>query len=250
MFPYTHICFAKDVLGDLNSEMVLGAIFPDTVIAGFVEHSDTHQQCGELHRYFTRLGIFEEFATAAVTHGTCPQGLDYYCDEKYRDYAKGYAFEMARPLVNKVVKCCQLPEKMGWWKAHNFIEMASELWLYQHRQDCHGFLARALDDKDLILALSEVLAPFYDISTVKMVMSFPIYGQYILTEEITPLKLAEKYSLQTTKKHGITIDVPGAATVIEEAVDIVNQTLLDFWDSCKEEIKPLVNSLRKSNLST
>ncbi|MCL4439902.1 MAG: hypothetical protein M1609_04735 [Firmicutes bacterium] len=246
MFPYTHICFARDVLGDVNNEIVLGAVFPDTVIAGFLQHADTHGRCGEIHTYLTRIGVFNSFAEAAVTHGTAPKGMDYFCDEKYLNFEKGYAFEQARPLVKKVIKCCRLPEEMGWWKSHNFIEMAADLWLYQRRRDCHGYLGRALDDRDLILALSQVLAPFYGTTVTKMNMSFPIYGEYVLIEEMTPVRMAEKYAKQMARKHDINIDIPGTAGVIEEALVLVDETFPEFLDNCRLEIGNLLRSLPDS----
>lgn len=246
MFPYTHICFTKDVLGDLTGEMVLGAVFPDTVIAGFLEHGETHRRCGQLYNFLSRVGSFQNFARAAMTHGTTPQGLDYYCDEKYLDFSKGFAFEQARPLVSQVIKSCNLPEEMGWWKAHNFIEMACELWMYNNRRDCHGYMAMALDNRGLILALSELLAPFFDIPVGKMAMSFPIYGEYVLLDEVTAPKLAEKYGLQTRKKHGINIDIPAAANVIEEALAIVDRELPQFMAFCTAEVKKLFTDVPKA----
>ena len=244
MFPYTHICFAKDILGDLNNEIILGAIFPDTVIAGFLEHAQTHQRCTDVYNYLTGVGVFRDFSTALITHGTCPKGLDFYCDEKYLDFERGYAFEMARPLISKVVKCCKLPERMGWWKAHNFIEMAAELWVYNNHSDSYKKLAQALDDHNLILALSQQLALFYGISVTKIALSFPIYGEFVVMDEVTPVALARKYGKQTAKKHGINIDVPGAASVIEEALEIVNQTFLDFLQTCQNKVGHLIKNLK------
>jgi len=144
-----------------------------------------------------------------------------------------------------VVKCCNLPESMGWWKAHNFIEMAAELWLYNHRKEYYGYLSEALDNRDMILALSQILAPFYDIPVAKMAMSFPIYGEYVLMNEVTPANLAVKYGKQTAKKHGITIDIPAAAGVIEEAVEIIDESFPDFMKACEQKVGALVKNLNK-----
>ncbi|MDT3700691.1 MAG: hypothetical protein RO469_14870 [Thermincola sp.] len=239
MFPYTHICFAKDVLGDLTNEIVLGAVFPDTIIAGFIEHSETHRRCAQLYSYLSRVGLFQNFAKGAITHGSAPQGLDYYCDEKYLDFSHGFAFQQALPLVEKVIKACNLPEEMGLWKAHNFIEMSAELWMYNNRTDCYGYLAKALDDQNLILDLSELLAPFFDVPIGKIAMSLPIYGEYVLLGEVTAPKLAEKYSLQTKKKHGINIDIAAAAEIIEEGLLIVDNTLPEFMTFSVTEVKKL-----------
>ncbi len=246
MFPYTHLCFARDTLGNISNEVVLGAIFPDTVIAGFLNHSDTHQNSEALHNYFKRVGVFRDFSRGVITHATDLKGLDYYCDEKYENYEKGFAFEIAKPLVEKVVNLCGIPEEMGWWKAHNFVEMGSELWVHKNRPEYHGLLEKALSDVDLIMALSQVLAPFYDVSTAKIAMSFPIYGEYVLMKEVTPLELARKYHKQTLKKHGINLNLHAVASVVEEAEEIVAQSLPEFLQSCDRNVKNVFKNLDES----
>lgn len=247
LFPYTHICFARDILGKLSNEIVLGAIFPDTVIAGFLNHSDTHHNSRAIHSYFKRIGVFNDFSLAVITHGTDLKGMDYFCDEKYKEYEKGFAFEMARPLVDKVVNQCGIPENMGWWKAHNYIEMASELWFYKNRPEYRGLLEQALSDTELIITLSQMLSPFFDLSTAKIAMSFAIYGEYVLMDEITPLELARKYQKQTLKKHGLHLDIQASASVIEEGLEIVNRSLPVFLEACKQEVKSVVQTLNNSN---
>ena len=242
MFPYAHICFAGDILGKTNDEIILGAVFPDTVIAGFLEHSVSHHQSAALHRYLNGLGILTDFSQAVITHGTTPEGLDYYCDEKYLNGEKGYAFEVSRPLTEKVIKSCNLPEEMGWWKAHNFIEMAVDLWLYERRPEFQGYLKRALDNRTMILAISHVLSPFFDIPVGKLAMSFPVYGEHVLTDEVTPEGLADKYAMQTAKRHGIEIDTTAAVKVIEEAVDIVDRTFPDFISHCEQRVAAMMKS--------
>lgn len=243
MLPYTHICFAGDVLGTVTNEIALGSVFPDTVIAGFLEHSDTHQRSGDIHKYLTRIGVFNDFSHAVITHASDLKGMDYYCDEKYMNFEKGYAFEMARPLVDKVVKTCRIPERMGWWKAHNFIEMATELWFYKNRPEYRSYLEKALSDGDLIMALSQILAPFYGISTAKMAMSFPIYGEFVLMEEVTSLQLAAKYHKQTVRKHGIDIDIHGTAEIIEESLESIEKTLPEFLKTCEHNVKLVIEKL-------
>lgn len=240
MFPYTHICFARDVLGRLNHEIILGAVFADTVITGPLSHEDTHRRAGELFTYLAGLGCHRDFALGALTHSIVPAGLDYYCDEKYLDFERGYAFETARPLVQRVISCCRLPEQMGWWKAHNFIEMAVELQFYRHRGDLYPLLREALADHTLITLLSTKLAGFYQVSAVELAESFPAYAGYILLNEVTSLALAEKYNLQMEQKHNISIDIDGAAEIIEAGLSLTEGTLPAFWQHCTDQVKILL----------
>jgi hypothetical protein len=243
LFPYVHICFANDVLNKINDEIILGAVFPDIVIAGFLNHSDTHGRCGEIHSFLTGTGNYIDFANGAITHGTIPEGLDYYCDEKYPDFEKGYAFREAHSIVDKVLKCCHLPEEMGLWKAHNFIEMAADLWLYNKRTEFHGYLSKALNNREAILEISDSLSLFYNIPTAKIAMSFAIYGEHVNLGSVTSIELAKKYHIQTLKKHDISIDIKGAANVIEEAVEIVNQTMPEFLNFCQVQVTSLLDSI-------
>lgn len=247
LFPFTHILFARNILGKLNNEIILGAVFPDAVISGFIDHEETHQKNLELYNYLNRTGVFRDFARAAITHGTRPKGLDYFCDEKYIHFERGYAFETSRPLVNKVVKCCNLPEEMGLWKAHNFIEMAVELWIYQQNKSIYNCFAEALEDQNLILALSQMLAPFYDAPAAKVAMSFPVYGEYVIMPEVTPLELANKYAAQTYKKHCIKINVNDTAEVIEEALELIKPSIVEFLEYAKQQVSLELERLTSRN---
>lgn len=240
MFPYTHICFAKDVLGRLNHEIILGAVFADTVITSPLAHEDTHRRAGELFAHLNQLGCHRDFALGAITHSVVPAGLDYYCDEKYLDYERGYAFETARPLVPQVISCCRLPEQMGWWKAHNFIEMSTELDFYLRRGEDYHLLREALADHELTERLSRVLADFYQIPAAELADSFPSYGSFVLLDKITPLTLAEKYDRQMQQKHSISIDLPGAAGIIEDGKNLIESNLAKFWQYCTEQVKGLL----------
>lgn len=242
MFPYTHICFARDVLGRLNHEIVLGAVFADTVITGPLAHEDTHRRAGELFTYLSGLGCHRDFALGALTHSVVPAGLDYYCDEKYLDNERGYAFETARPLVPRVISCCRLPEEMGWWKAHNFIEMAAELQVYRHRGDVYPILREALTDHELTSQLSTSLAGFYQVPAAELAKSFPAYAGYVLLDEVTPYALAEKYNRQMEQKHDISIDIHGAAELIEEGLALVEGSLPEFWQYCTNRVKKLLKT--------
>jgi len=242
MFPYAHICFARDVLGRLNHEIVLGAVFADTVIESPLTHEDTHRRAGELFAYLAGLGRHRDFALGAVTHSVVPAGLDYYCDEKYLHYERGYAFETARPLVPRVISCCRLPEEMGWWKAHNFIEMSAELLIYRQRGEAYHLLRDALADQDRIAGLSKALSDFYQVPPVDLAASFPAYGSHILLDAVTPLTLAEKYNRQMVHKHDISIDITGAASLIDEGQNLVTESLPGFWQHCTKQVKKIIST--------
>ncbi|MFZ5640400.1 MAG: hypothetical protein ACOY4Q_06890 [Bacillota bacterium] len=245
MFPYTHICFARDVLGRLNHEIVLGAVFADTVICSPLAHEDTHRRAGELFTYLAGLGRHRDFALGALTHSVVPAGLDYYCDEKYLDYERGYAFETARPLVPRVISCCRLPEQMGWWKAHNFIEMSTELHFYRHHNESYHLLRDALAEEELISRLSKVLAGFYGVPAADLAKSFPAYGSYVLLDEVSTRTLAEKYNRQMEHKHDISIDVTGAAGLIEKGLSLIKMSLPEFWRHCTGQVKKLLAGFSK-----
>ncbi len=127
MYPQTHIYFAEKVLARENDSVALGSVFPDMIIGRYFNHLKAHSRGAEIYRYLRNNGAFSDFRDGVVTHGFDPKGLDYYGDEKYLDYERGYCFERGRPFVLATVMACNIPYEMGWWKAHNIIEMGVEL---------------------------------------------------------------------------------------------------------------------------
>ena len=150
MFPVTHIWFGEKVLGELDNQSILGTIFPDMVISGCLDYDTTHKSGWKLYEFFKKeYPEFLGFARGTISHGVDPKGLDYYGDEKYRGIEKGYCFQKAMEIVDKVVGC-SIPKELGLWKAHNFIEMAIEVEIDELNPVAHAKMKAAMKDQRVL----------------------------------------------------------------------------------------------------
>ncbi len=247
MFPLTHLYFAEKVwklvpeLPYNRPLLTLGSTFPDVVVAGFLDHAQTHQGAGRMVDFFKAHapGLLP-FALGVLTHGSEPRGLDYYGDEKYQDFERGYCFEKARPIIADVVKYCRLPEEYGWWKAHNFIEMAIEVELGETHPELQRQLYAAYHDSEAISRVSAVLGDYFGRPAGEVFNSITFFTRLIALESITAAELAEKYGLQMKTKHNICIDLAGVEATIHRARYLVRGDFGQFEQYVVDRLVELI----------
>lgn len=239
MFPICHIYFAGSVFGGLTNFSVLGSIYPDAVISGRLKRDITHYNTGDLYSYFESSdGMMKEFAQGAASHGVDMKGLDYYSDEKYPNAYKGYCFEKGKSIEKEVIDCCRIPEEWGLWKAHNFIEMAFELYLDRKNGHIKEQFKRALTDRKSISYISRNLSLFYGIPADYFEKGFCSFSSFFDYEHMNERTMAEKYSVQLYKKHGISnMDICLGEATILKAVDIISHDAQSFLDYAIDRFK-------------
>jgi len=235
MFPQTHVHFARRVLGYMSDAIALGSIFPDMIISPKLGHKEAHSLGNILMDIFKTQNELLDFARGVVTHGIKPHGLDYYGDEKYLEYERGYCFEKARPLVKQTTRACNIPEHMGWWKAHNIVEMGIEL--HVSGDNRYGDVIRqACSNDELIRHLGNELPAEVcpDISFLSgRITRFP---HYIEVHKITPETLARKYRIQMYTRHGVQINTTEVANLISNAAERISDDIENFFDHVQEKI--------------
>lgn len=241
MFPITHVWFGNSVLGELDSQGILGTIFPDMVISGALEYSRTHKSGWELYEYFsTNHPDYLNFAKGTVTHGVTPKGLDFFGDECYRNTEKGYCFQKAVPIVREVLHCCNIPETMGLWKAHNFIEMAIELEIHEAFPGTLERMKAALEDHVMIGPLGRLLEEFYHLDEGTIPALIKQFSSFVELETPTAIQLAKKYDLQMKRRHHIGIQIEESAALIMKSRELVSDDLFEFFDFARVEVKKTI----------
>jgi len=242
VFPQTHVYFAETVLGRRSDAITLGSIFPDMMVGAGVDHTRAHSLGLELLSMFHDNEELTDFALGAVTHGISPRGLDYFGDEKYPGCELGYCFEKGRELVAQTIEACNLPERMGLWKAHNIVEMGIEMKI--SCRDHYGqILRRAFNNHTLIDHLSTVLSAVTgDSKRLKSrIASFP---GYIEVYRATAQSLAGKYRIQMYARHQININTPKVAQLIEVAAGRVEDDLADFFRMAEQHVQKEIKSMQ------
>lgn len=234
MFPITHMWFAEKVLGFRDSNVILGAIFPDIVISGSLDYKQTHY-CGFPLYHYLKDGN-PVFAKAMVTHTVDPMGLDYYGDESYQSGYKGYCFQKGQRIVDQVIEVCKIPESYGLWKAHNFIEMGIEMHVSEQNQYLLKALHEAFLDQEAIKTAGEQIEHYFGLKRNVILESFKGFSKFIEIEKMDSYTLAEKYDLQMQSKHNTFIDIEGAAEIIDFSKKIIIADIEEFFQYCHSNI--------------
>ncbi|NLI13211.1 hypothetical protein [Pelotomaculum propionicicum] len=244
MYPQTHVYFAEAILGYKSDPVSLGSVLPDMLIGEHFNHCEAHCKGVEIYNFLTKNHALQDFGQAVLTHGFTPEGLDYYGDEKYLDYEKGYSFEKARPFVQKTIEACRIPPEMGWWKAHNIIEMGVEL-IVGSAGHYNEQLKSAFTNHALVSEVSEMLQDLWKDKNLRFSGRVKTFTGFIELEKPGVESLAQKYKVQMQYKHKVEIDTKKVADLIYKAAEAVSTDLQHFFQNTSALVKDNLKSLTK-----
>ncbi|OPY60675.1 MAG: hypothetical protein A4E56_02553 [Pelotomaculum sp. PtaU1.Bin065] len=242
MYPQTHVYFAETVLGKQGDIVTLGSILPDMLVGKDFSHYEAHSKGVEIYNFAGKDDLILDLGKAVSTHGFEPKGLDYYGDEKYLDYEKGYCFEKARSFIAQTVEACDIPAEMGWWKAHNIIEMGVETIIsstdyYSER------IKTALYNRCLINKVDEILQELWEKNSLNFARRVEKFAGFVEIERATAESLAKKYYIQMQYRHHVEIDVKKVAKLINVAAEKVILDLNEFFNTTSGMVKNNIKAL-------
>ncbi len=241
MFPITHIWFSRRVLGYVNNMTVLGSVFPDTVIKCCLTYDQTHNVGWGLYKHFSdHSEEYLDFARAVVTHTVNPKGLDFYGDEEYGSGYKGYCFQKAVAIEKEVVSACNIPDKFGLWKAHNFIEMGIEMNIAASDNELVNIFHKGLTDRHLIKELSARIDKYFGLKNGSAADCFSKFTEFMELQELSSVSLAKRYNTQMQVKHDTQIDISKCSEIIEKSRTIVREDFDSFIDYCTEKVETML----------
>ncbi len=237
MYPQTHVLFAETVLGKQGDAVTLGSVLPDMLV-GVFGHYEAHCKGLEIYNFIKKHNLFMDFGKAVVTHGFVPEGLDYYGDEKYLDYEKGYCFEKARPFISETVEACNIPPEMGWWKAHNIVEMGVEL-LVGSTDNFGERIKNAFLNNSLVWGVDEMFHELWKENNLDLDFKRKVkrFAGFVDLEKVTIDSLARKYQVQMQVKHQVEIDTKKVARLIDRAAESVKEDWQVFFNTVAARVK-------------
>lgn len=244
MYPQTHVCFAQAVLDRQSDPVSLGSVLPDIIIGDCFNHCEAHSKGAEIFDFLVINHSLLDFGQAVLTHGITPEGLDYFGDEKYLDYERGYCFERARPLIRDTVKACNIPPEMGWWKAHNIVEMAIE-YIVGSAGHYSDWLKSAFTNHDLVSEVGEMLQSLWQDKNLDFSFRVNRFVGFIELEKPGIEALAEKYRMQMWYRHGAEVNTKKIAQLIYKAAEIVSDDLEQFFQTTSALVKDNLTSVNK-----
>lgn len=220
---------------------VLGSIFPDTVIKCCLTYDQTHNAGWGLYEYFKNYSEKHlDFARAMVTHTVNPNGLDFYGDEEYGSGYKGYCFQKAVEIEKEVIHACNIPDKFGLWKAHNFIEMGIEMNIADSDDELISVFHKGLTDSCMIDELSRHIDKYFGLKGRTVVDCFHRFTDFMELQELSSMTLAARYNTQMLAKHGIRIDISKCSEIIEKSRSIVQEDFDEFIDFCTLRVEAML----------
>lgn len=239
MFPMCHIYFANEVLGQLSCFSLLGSIYPDIAGLANLSRNVTHYNTADLYEFFKFKDVkMKEFAMGAVTHGVDLKGLDYYSDEMYPGLDSGYCFYMGKEIENEVIECCRIPREWGLWKAHNFIEMAFDLYLCRRNNWIEDFFNRTLGSEDVIDYISNCLGEFYSLPSYTLREGFIRFIKFSACYQVDVHAIVKRYAFQLREKHGILdMNTSKGEEILLKALDIVKAGADDFFELTVQNVR-------------
>lgn len=242
MFPLTHALMAQNLIKGVGTRVILGSVFPDLANAIGINRDQTHEMGRDFYSFCRSHDEgFLDFAQAIISHGANPPGLDYYADQSYQGQESGYCFQRGAFLVDKVIKSCGIPSKMGLWKAHNFIEMAFDVISVEFYPGLTEQFQAALEDIATIKSCSLILGHYFQVNEREIEEAFLRMSGFFCLNDVTPFNLAEKYARQLKKRHGVlTADPAAMAEVIKEAQEMVVGEYPSFMHDVEGKIAHLL----------
>jgi len=242
IFPLVHLYFAGSVLGPLTDAEILGAILPDALILAGISWEDSHAMGPRLYRYaVARQPHLTGMARAALTHGASPPGLDYFGDKSCGKGHPGFAFRLGSLMASRAAGVCRLPEDLGLWKAHNFVEMAAEVIVSREHSQLAGRLRQVLVSSFVLEPAAGLVAAALEVERDAVAAALRRLPGYLELGNISPRRLAAKYQLQLNHRHG----VKGACLedleeLINDCIPLVEPRLEAFLDKSRREVQHML----------
>ncbi len=228
MFPVTHLYFYS-TLFPKNNQGGIGAIFPDTTLHTGLRWPQTHRQSVDFYNSTCpeEKKKFASFFNGLFTHSVDSLGLDYYGDEKYEGFERGYAYLMAQNLVPEVVEVCKIPSSMGFWKAHNFIEMGIESLIGEKHPELASWIEEMGKDRQTIKEISQLAGKYYHTEEDIIYKGTIKFLGYIKPSGNTG-ELGESYARVLKARHDISDARPQEISrLIEKAKLIIQDGYMD-----------------------
>jgi hypothetical protein len=245
MFPIVHYYVNMTVYGLAPPLMALGGLFPNLASGTGLQRDEAHQMGAALCRWCAREAPdMLPLARGVISHGILPYGVDYYADERWPGCEKGWCFAQGKPWIERIAAVTRLPERLGWWKSHNFVEMSYELLTIERCPYIGDNIMAAVNDETLLEYAAEQLNRYTGKEKELISGMFRKAPQIFALQEISPRALAERQDAAFRRRHNVfDADVEGMAALLEE----MKEALRPGYGPYMAEMSALVGEMLVKN---
>jgi len=242
MYPIAHAWLIQRLVPDATPAHFLGCVWPDMLYDSPLTHPQSHRS-GRLLAERARVvvdadtaAMVRAFVAGALSHGSEPRGFDRYSDEEYGGQpavARGFAFQHGLALADETADACGVERALGWWKAHNIVEMACERPLYAADPALGERLVAACADAALHTTAAGFLSGVFDVPAEALAAPMRRFASVVALRPASHAALAEVYALQVQLRHpGATPDVAALADLIARAEREIAPEMEEYLDTC------------------
>jgi hypothetical protein len=225
--------------------MALGGLFPDLASGTGLTRNEAHQMGAAFYSWCaSEAPDMLPLARGIISHGTIPYGVDHHADEHWPGCEKGWCFEQGKPWIERVTAVTRLPERLGWWKSHNFVEMSYELLTIERCPFIGGHIMAALNDEALVDCAATELSRYTGKDMELIGDIFRQAPHLFALEEVSPLVLARRQDSAFRRRHNVyDADIEGMATLLAE----MKEALRPGYGPFMAEMTSLVGKMLKEN---
>lgn len=203
MFPLVHYFVNREIYKTPSNLLILGGLWPDLAFGAGLSRDQAHAMGADFHAWCREQAPAAlDLARGILSHGSEPHGVDYYADEFWPGYRKGWCFMQGEAYMDRVAAATGLPQDFIWWKAHNFVELAYELITHQHHAELSGQLMAALSDRDALSQVAGTLSAYHHREADAIIRMYENAPQTFAIAEISPHELARKQKQAFLTRHG------------------------------------------------
>ncbi|MGI5892268.1 MAG: hypothetical protein ACOX7H_05995 [Bacillota bacterium] len=245
MFPLVHHYCNKAIMSPVDNTMILGGLFPDLALNAGIWRNTAHT-CGlQFYNWCQQNCDYKiNFIKGILSHGTEPLGLDYYADEFWPEGERGYCFQQGLPWLDRVRQATQLPEKLIWWKSHNFVEMAFELISIEKDPLLGQEILNAIEDKEAVEEVCRMVQEYFGVDKKKMINAYALVPEIFALDDTSPLKMARKqYQAFIIRHKEFNANVEKMTLLLEDMRDYFRDKFDPFMNKVNRLVQDMVFSI-------
>ena len=218
MFPLVHYYVNYKLYDRIPKHTVLGGMWPDLAAAAGWNRNDAHVMGDDFYQWcMEHAPEGRDLARGIISHCSKPKCVDYYADEYWPGYHKGWCFLMGEPYMPEVAAATKLESNKIWWKAHNFVEISFELMTDEADPSLKKDLLAVLNDSSAIREIAELLSAYTGCPAGAICAAYAGAPQTFALENVSPEELAQKQHLSFIRRFDHhDADVPAMAALIRK----------------------------------
>lgn len=204
MFPLVHYFVNSKIYGKVTNFTALGAIWPDLAAGSGWDRDKAHYMGYDFYNWcLEHEPDALDLARGVISHGNCPPGVDYYADEYWPGCVKGWCFAKGTPYMHRVGAATRLPQRLWWWKSHNFVEMSYELITDDEHPHLKELILEALADDGGKREAARILSKYCGAPAENIHAIFCKAPQIFALRDISPKELAFKQAVAFAVRHDV-----------------------------------------------